>query len=163
MFWFGKWLFVQIIGIITIIILTGFMIIKVTDFPKDAILNTYNTLVQFLGEESLTSDKKLKGKREYGVDHYVGTYYAEYSGNTGKEILFGGTVLSRKNGDHITVQIKLEKVEGNIKVINRMGEKEIIILEDTGEYEDTIYIEGMSYYLVVELDNFKGKLKVDVN
>ena len=163
MFGFTKWIFVVIISIFCIITIVGFVFFGNKNFSKDAILDTYNSVIKFWGDDSLTSDKELKGKREYGVDHYVGTYNANYDGYTGKEILFGGTSLKRKDSDHITIKIQLEKEDGNIKIINRLGEKDITVLEDTGEYNDTIYIENMSYYLIVELDNFKGNLKVEIN
>ena len=163
MFGFAKWIFVGMISVVAIIVILGVSIFGLTGFSKDCILNAYDKVIEFLGNGSLTSDKELKGKREYGVDHYVGTYNADYDGYTGKEILFGGTSLKRKDSDHITIKIQLEKEDGNIKIINRLGEKDITVLEDTGEYNDTIYIENMSYYLIVELDNFKGNLKVEIN
>ena len=163
MFGFTKWIFVVIISIFCIITIVGFVFFGNKNFSKDAILDTYNSVIKFWGDDSLTSDKELKGKREYGVDHYVGTYNANYDGYTGKEILFGGTSLKRKNSDHITIKIQLDKEDGNIKIINRLGEKDVTILEESGEYNNTVYIEGMSYYLIVELDNFKGNLQVEVN
>ena len=163
MFGFAKWIFVGMISVVAIIVILGVSIFGLTGFSKDSILNAYDKVIEFFGNGSLTSDKKLKGKREYGVDHYVGTYNADYDGYTGKEILFGGTSLKRKDSDHITIKIQLEKEDGNIKIINRLGEKDITVLEDTGEYNDTIYIENMSYYLIVELDNFKGNLKVEIS
>ena len=30
----------------------------------------------------------------------------------------------------------------------------------TGEYEDNIYVEGVSYYLTIKLDNFKGNIDI---
>ena len=163
MFGFTKWIFVGMISVVAIIVILGVSIFGLTGFSKDSILNAYDKVIEFFGNDSLTSDKELKGKREYGVDHYVGTYNADYDGYTGKEILFGGTSLKRKNSDHITIKIQLEKEDGNIKVINRLGEKDVTILEDSGEYDNAVYIEGMSYYLIVELDNFKGNLQVEVN
>ncbi len=156
---FSKWILIVIVSIIIII---GTTIFKVAENPINTMLNIYGTIIRFLGDDILTNDKKLKGKREYGIDHYVGTYSANYDNYTGDEILFGGTALSRENGEHINVQIKLKKENGNIKIINRMGENDITILEETGEYNDIIYIEGISYYLVVELDNFKGDLQVKI-
>ena len=31
-------------------------------------------------------------------------------------------------------------------------------IKENGEYEDTVYIDGMSYYLIVKLENFNGKI-----
>ena len=35
-----------------------------------------------------------------------------------------------------------------------------IIIKENGEYEDTVYIDGMSYYLIVKLENFNGKINI---
>ena len=105
--------------------------------------------------------QKITGKREYGIDSYVGTYKAEYNKETKKEIIFGGTALHRQNGEHIRLNIKLEKTSGNIEVKAKLGEKEISLIEDTGEYSDNIYIDGQSYYLVIELENFVGNIEIE--
>lgn len=133
------------------------------EFPKEKIINTYNSIIQDLGKLSLTEDKELKGKRVFGKDNYVGTYSAKYDGYTGNETLFGGTALSRKLGDKIDIKIKVKKESGDIKVINKIGENDITVLENTGEYSNSVYIEGGSYYLQVKLNNFKGEIKVEIN
>ena len=56
--------------------------------------------------------------------------------------------------------IKIEKQSGNINVISKLGENELSLISDDGEYEDTIYIDGMSYYLSINLDNFKGSIYI---
>ena len=108
----------------------------------------------------LEEDKDLKGERNFGVDEYVGTYKAEYDNYTGTETVFGGTALHRKNGGHIKLTIKIEKQSGNINVISKLGENELSLISGNGEYEDTIYIDGMSYYLSTNLDNFKGSIYI---
>ncbi len=130
---------------------------------KDNLISSYNFVINFFGKSTLTSDRNLQGKRIYGVDNYVGTYNAKYEGFTGEEILFGGTTLSRKNNDYININIKLQKYAGDIKVINRFGNNDKIILDDTGSFSDNIYIEGASYYLVVKLDNFEGNIEIEIN
>ena len=64
------------------------------------------------------------------------------------------------NGDHIKIKIKIEKQSGNINVINKLGAKEITLISDTGKYEDTVYVEGMSYYLVIKTENFVGNIDI---
>lgn len=63
-----------------------------------------------------------------------------------------------ENGDHI--KIKIEKQNGNINVINKLGAEEITLISDSGEYEDTVYVEGMSYYLVIKTENFVGNIEI---
>ena len=152
---------------LSLIIFTITMLISVTIKEnlnlKDNLISSYNFVINFFGKNALTSDRNLQGKRIYGVDTYVGKYTAKYDGFTGEEILFGGTTLSRKNKDYININIKLEKQAGDIKVINRLGNNDKIILDDTGRYSNNIYIEGTSYYLVVKLDNFEGNIEIEIN
>lgn len=148
------------LGIITLIIIVYICIFHVGENPKDKIINIYDSFIQSFDTEGLTSQGKLKGKREYGIDKYVGTYNAHYDNDSGEETIFGGTLLRRKNGDSIKVKIKIEKESGNIGVIAKLGNNETSLIKDTGEYEDTIYIEGISYYLTIQLDNFKGNINI---
>ena len=83
---------------------------------------------------------------------WIRTYKAEYDNVTSEETIFGGTALYRENGDHIRLKIKVEKQSGNINVIAKLGYNEKTLIDDTGEYEDNIYIEGVSYYLTIKLD-----------
>lgn len=108
----------------------------------------------------LSKDKELNGKRIFGIDKYVGTYQAKYDNQTSEETIFGGTVLNRKNGDHVKVKIDIEKENGDISVIAKLGNSEIKLIDDTGKYEDSIYIEGTSYYLTVKLNKFTGNINI---
>ena len=160
MFIFGFFKLI-IIGIIAfIIIIVSSIATSDWDFPKDELINTYNTFLQSFDFVGLSKDKDLKGERNFGVDKYVGTYKAKYDNYTGTEDIFGGTTLHRKNGDHIKLTIKVEKQTGNINVISKLGENELSLISDDGEYEDTIYIDGMSYYLSINLENFTGNIYV---
>lgn len=150
------------LGIITLVIILWITIfnIGIGANPKDKVINTYNSFIQSFDTAGLTSNWKLKGKRKYGVDKYVGTYIANYDNYSGEETIFGGTAISRKNGDHIKVKIKIEKESGNINVIAKLGNNETTLISDTGEYEDNIYVGGVSYYLTLKLDNFKGNIDI---
>ena len=141
------------IGIIIFMVILAISIKIGVTLPKDEILNVYDSIIQTFSSKGLSKDKDLKGERNFGVDEYVGTYKAEYDNYT-------GTALHRKNGDHIKLTIKIKKQSGNINVISKLGENELSLISDDGEYEDTIYIDGMSYYLSINLDNFKGSIYI---
>ncbi len=160
MFGFFKMIFIGIICFIAFIVIVCMSIFASGDSPKDKIINTYDSIIQSFDNAGLTSNFKLKGKRDFGKDKYVGTYKAKYNNYTGNETIFGGTALHRKNGDHLKLTIKVQKQSGNIKVTNKLGNNEITLIEDNGEYEDTIYIDGMSYYLTIKSDNFTGSIDV---
>ena len=109
MFIFGFFKLI-IIGIIAfIIIIVSSIAASDWDFTKDEFINTYNTFLQSFDTEGLSKDKQLKGKRVFGTDKYIGTYQAEYKNTTSEESIFGGTLLHRKNGDHIKLKINVEK------------------------------------------------------
>ncbi len=160
MFGFFKTIFIGILCFIAFIVIACMSIFASGDSPKDKLINTYNSIIQSFDNVGLTNNLKLKGKRDFGKDKYVGTYKAKYNNDTVEEIIFGGTALHRKNGDHLKLTIKVQKQSGNIKVISKLGNNEIILIEDNGEYEDTIYIDGMSYYLIIKSDNFTGSIDV---
>lgn len=95
-------------------------------------INAYDTFLQSFDTEGLSKDKQLKGKRVFGIDKYIGIYQAKYK-NT---------------------------ASGGINVISKLGNNEISLINENGEYEDTVYIDGMSYYLIIKLENFNGKINI---
>lgn len=74
---------------------------------KDEILGVYNHAIQTAGDSQLTGNWSLEGKRKYGVDHYTGTYAANYKDFSGTEYLFGGTSIEREAGNDIEITCKL--------------------------------------------------------
>ncbi|WP_190259168.1 hypothetical protein [Pelotomaculum schinkii] len=58
-----------------------------TGCSKDEILGAYNHAVQAAGDAQLTGNWSLEGKRKYGVDHYTGTYTADYENFSGTEYM----------------------------------------------------------------------------
>ena len=75
-FGFFKWILIGIIAFIIVIMSS----IRTSDwnFPKDEIINAYNTFLQNFCVAGLSKDKDIEGKRVFGTDKYVGTYKAEY-------------------------------------------------------------------------------------
>ena len=68
---------------------------------KEEIINGYNQILQEVGDDVLTADRKLQGERSFGVDSYVGEYEADYEEFDKEEVLFGNTSLNRAAGDTI--------------------------------------------------------------
>ncbi len=133
---------------------------NVAGTPKDKIINAYDAFIQSFNGTGLTSTWKLQGKRQYGVDNYVGSYKADYDNYSGSETIFGGTALHRKNGEYINLKITVSKERGTVNIIAKLGNRELTLINDIGEYEDTIYIDGMSYYLTIQAEDFKGSVDI---
>ena len=111
--------------------------------------------------KGLTDDKDLQGKREFGIDSYVGNYTADYDDFSGNEIIFGGTALERDNGNKIEISCDIAAQTGNLKLILQTGTDEPKILCDTeSSYNDTIELPSASNYVLIEADNFTGSLKL---
>ena len=61
-------------------------LVSVTACSKDEIVSNYNQALQSIGDKGLTDDKDLQGKREFGIDSYVGSYTADYDNFSGNYI-----------------------------------------------------------------------------
>ena len=106
-------------------------LVSVTACSKDEIVSNYNQALQSIGDKGLTDDKDLQGKREFGIDSYVGNYTADYDDFSGNEIIFGGTALERDNGNKIEISCDIAAQTGNLKLILQTGTDEPKILCDT--------------------------------
>lgn len=130
---------------------------------KDNILEAFGAFVDDAGTAALTPQNKLQGRREKGVDDYIGTYEATYSDFAGTELLFGGTTLEREAGNtiHITCSLSLES--GEAAVFLRSGaEDPVILLSESGEYDGTVEVDGTSTYVGVWGDHADGTVSIEI-
>ena len=160
MFSFFKLILLAIVGIVIAGIVFFSSIFNGETISKDGIINTYDSFLQDTSVNGLTKDNKLEGKREFGIDEYVGTYTAFYNNKTKEETVFGGTTLDRKEGNTITLKIKVEKQSGNIEIISNAGTESEILINDTGETEKTVNVKELSYYLKVKVTDFTGNVEI---
>lgn len=160
MFGFFKLIILAIVGIVIAGIVFFSSIFNGETISKDGIINTYDSFLQETSVNGLTKDNKLEGKREYGIDEYVGTYTVYYNNKSKEETIFGGTTLDRKSGNSIKLKIKVEKQSGNIEIISNSGTESEVLIKDTGEIEKTVDVKGMSYYLKVKVTDFTGNVEI---
>ena len=171
MFGFFKLIVVFIVGLIILgaSFIVGLIILGASFFTsiftnsavsKDSAMNTYNNFLQDVSSLGITSDNKIQGERTFGLDEYVGTYKANYNNTTKEETIFGGTALDRENGNTIKLKIKVDKQNGDIEIINKLGTENEILISDTGEIEKTIDVKEKSYYLIIKTNNFTGNVDI---
>ena len=130
---------------------------------KDEIVERYNEALQAVGDNNLTSDRKLQGEREFGEDSYVGTYQSEYDDFSGKEIIFGGTSLERDSGNEVNISCNLNIEDGSIQLLLQTGDNDPQVLCDSiGEYSETIELPSASNYFIVQAENFTGSIKLTI-
>lgn len=160
MFEIFKFILLFIVGII---IASGVFFTSVfnnNNISKDDTVNNYNNFLQDIAPNGLTKDSKLKGKREFGIDKYVGIYNANYVDDTKEETIFGGTTLNRKEGNSVKLKIKVKKKKGNIEIISNEGTTSVILINDTGEIEKMVNVKEKSYYLKIKVMNFTGNVEI---
>lgn len=160
MFGFFKLILLAVVGIIIAGSVYFYNIFNNNTISKEDIVNDFGDFLQDTSTNGLTKDNKLEGKREYGIDEYVGTYTAYYNNKTKEETIFGGTVLDRENGNTITLKIKVEKQSGNIEIISNAGTESEVLINDTGEIEKTVDVKEKSYYLKVKVTDFTGNVEI---
>ena len=128
-----------------------------------SILRAFSALVDDAGTVPLTSQNKLQGHREKGIDDYTGSYKATYSDFAGTELLFGGTTLKREAGNTIRINCSLSLESGEAAVSLCSGaEDSVILLSESGEYDDTVEVDGTSTYVGVWGDHADGTVSVEI-
>lgn len=125
---------------------------------KDHIIGGFNRALSSLSRFALTSDSQLQGSRTPGEDSFTGTYHADYSGFSGEEYLFGGTLLERHGGSDICVTYELQITDGSADIYVADSEEKILL---TDKSESGTYIWKISsgdHYISVRGDNLSGSL-----
>lgn len=145
---------------IIILILICFFTISCS---KDDIIKNYDNLNKTLGDLSLTKDNSLKGIRNFGIDHYVGTYKVEYKNFSGKEILFGGTTIERKKDNNIKINIEVNDSKGNLEIIMNTKNNEQVLATKDGIYEYEFNVQDGSNYLLIAGTKYSGKINIEIN
>lgn len=138
-------------------------LISMTACSKDEIVEQYNQALQAVGDNGLTNNNDLQGRRNLGADSYVGTYEADYENFSGEEVLFGGTALERDDGNEIKISCNMDKTSGTLKLILQTGTNDPEVLCDTEtSYSETIDLPSASNYIIVEAENFTGSLDLTI-
>ena len=148
----------KFIIVIFVIICTIFL----TGCSKDRVIKIFDDASKKFGDEILTKDNDLIGKRSFGIDHYTGTYVSSYENITKKETIFGGTTLNRDE-DNIHIKIYLEKVSGEITIKMNLKEEEKILTKDSGLYEFDFNVKSGSNYFVIVTNDFTGNVDILIN
>ena len=148
----------KFIIVIFVIICTIFL----TGCSKDRVIKTFDDASKKFGDEILTKDNDLIGKRSFGIDHYTGTYVSNYENSTKNETIFGGTTLNRDE-DNIHIKIYLEKVLGEINIKMNLNEEEKILTKDIGLYEFDFNVKSGSNYFVIDTNDFTGNVDILIN
>ena len=128
---------------------------------KDEVLDFYERTSEQFGDLVLTIKSKLKGDRDFGEDHYTGTYEVVYKDFTGEEVVFGGTTIERENED-IHIKLEISESKGDLKIIFKLKEKEEVLAMKDGTYEYDFNVKDGSNYLIIKGNNYSGKVNIKI-
>lgn len=128
----------------------------------EGFLDEINAWSDTAADHSVTQDDLLKGKREKGLDNYVGIYEAEYTLFNGKEYIFGGTSLKRKLGNNLKVTYSLTIISGTALLYWLDGDEKHIIANATATDTYEFIIHAGGNFIVLEGDHFTGNLSLSV-
>ena len=128
---------------------------------KDEVLDFYERTSEQFGDLVLTIKSKLKGDRDFGEDHYTGTYEVVYKDFTGEEVVFGGTTIDREE-ENIHIKLEISDSIGDLKIIFKLKEKEEVLAMKDGTYEYDFNVKDGSNYLIIKGNNYSGKVNIKI-
>lgn len=128
---------------------------------KDEVLDFYERTSEQFGDLVLTIKSKLKGDRDFGEDHYTGTYEVVYKNFTGEEVVFGGTTIDREE-ENIHIKLEISDSIGDLKIIFKLKEKEEVLAMKDGTYEYDFNVKDGSNYLIIKGNNYSGKVNIKI-
>ncbi len=125
------------------------------------LVDGYDTVIQLAGNLGLTASRYLQGDRDFGPDKYTGTYTADYEDYTGTEYVFGGTALTRREGETLAIRCAIEARSGKLRLDWNYGAWEpVTLLDGAGTYEDIIYLSPGSNYFALVGEGFTGSVEL---
>ena len=123
----------------------------------DKVAEQLDKVFYSISSYQLTSNKNLAGSREL-YDNYTGEYTADYDGQSGREVLFGGASLKNLT---ISVHGKIYTSSGTARIRLRMNsDVQYIEIDERGNFSATLQLESGGNYIMTELENFCGHIEL---
>lgn len=111
-----------------------------------------------LGRSQLTAEEDLAGMRNSGVDEFTGTYTAECTDTTGRDVIFGGASVKERS---VRVHGWVQFSGGQLKVRVRENDEVLYIdLDDAGTFDQTLDFSGGGNYIMIDYDDFTGYIEL---
>lgn len=124
---------------------------------SDEIQAFFSNLAEDLGSSQITDDDKLIGQRVTD-DAYTGTYQSDCSGNTGRDVIFGGGSIEERTL-YISGAVKAES--GSAIVRTRLNDEVIELTPDeNGIFETELSLASGGNYIMVQYEDFKGTVEL---
>ena len=126
---------------------------------KDNAVAGWDNLANSLSKSQITKDDDLIGERTLSDDdHYTGSYTAECSNTSGRDVVFGGASVYEKK---LKVTAKVETTSGKATFRIRLGsEVEEHTVDEEGNLELVLELESGNIYIMIDYSDFSGSVEL---
>lgn len=138
------------------------LLFSFTACSKDSIVKGYRDTIELIGKIAVTSDSRLVGKRQKGLNTYTGTYSASYKEYSETEFPFGGTSLEPP-GDKIIITCTISIKSGSVKVYFTSRGEETPLADAPGEYTYTLELPPGTNYIGIRGEAFTGEITINAD
>lgn len=131
---------------------------KFDNEPPGGMLERFDEWAGKLGQAQITDDEDLIGRREAGIDDYVGYYEAKCDGTSGRDVIFGGGSVEERTL-YVSGAVKVES--GSAIVRTRLNDEVIeLTLDEDGIFETELSLASGGNYIMVQYEDFKGTVEL---
>lgn len=112
----------------------------------------------FFGGSQITDDDELIGTRKLADDAYTGIYTSDCTGNTGRDVIFGGGSILNKS---LSIEGQIN-VESGSAIVRIRTNDEVIELESgsDGRFDTELSIHSGGNYIMIDYSDFAGSVEL---
>lgn len=126
--------------------------------PSVGIYEGLDNLAGNLGSSQITKDDDLIGNRCCATDSYSGSYHAECSGQTGRDVIFGGASIEDRV---LLCSGKVSTESGDACVRIRLNQEVYLLpLDPEGCFETELYLRSGGNYVMIDFTDFVGTVEM---
>ena len=125
--------------------------------PSD-VLEKLEGWAENLGQSQITEDGDLIGERILSEDFYVGRYCADGEDETGKDVVFGGASIEKRQL-RVYGTITTESGKATIRIRQNWDVTELETDED-GNFETNLSLDNGGNYIMVNYEDFTGSIEL---
>ena len=118
-------------------------------------LEKFEGWAENLGQSQITEDGDLIGERILSEDAYAGRYCADGEDETGKDVVFGGASVEKR-------QLKVygtESGKATVRIRQNWDVTEVETDED-GNFETNLSLDNGGNYIMVNYEDFTGSIEL---
>ena len=111
-----------------------------------------------LGQSQITEEENLIGERILSEDSYVGRYFADGENETGKDVVFGGASIEKRQL-RIYGTITTESGKATVRIRQNWDVTELETDED-GNFETNLSLDNGGNYIMINYEDFTGTIEL---